>query len=165
MEYETETRHYAHVDCPGHADYVKNMITGAAQMDGAILVCSAADGPMPQTREHILLARQVGVPAIVVFLNKVDQVDDDELLELVEMEIRELLDMYEFPGDDIPVIMGSALLALQGDKDQKDNINKLMTAVDEYIPEPERPVDQPFLMPVEDVFAISGRGTVLTGRI
>ncbi len=164
VEYETETRHYAHVDCPGHADYVKNMITGAAQMDGAILVCSAADGPMPQTREHILLARQVGVPAIVVYMNKVDQVDD-ELLELVEMEIRELLDMYEFPGDDIPVIMGSALLALQGDKDQQDNINKLMTAVDEYIPEPERPVDQPFLMPVEDVFAISGRGTVLTGRI
>jgi elongation factor Tu len=141
------------------------MITGAAQMDGAILVCSAADGPMPQTREHILLARQVGVPAIVVFLNKVDQVDDEELLELVEMEIRELLDMYEFPGDDIPVIMGSALLALQGDKDQQENILKLMAAVDEYIPEPERPVDQPFLMPVEDVFAISGRGTVLTGRI
>ena len=165
VEYETETRHYAHVDCPGHADYVKNMITGAAQMDGAILVCSAADGPMPQTREHILLARQVGVPAIVVFLNKVDQVDDEELLELVEMEIRELLDQYEFPGDDIPVIMGSALKALEGDQTHKDNIFKLMDAVDDYIPEPERPVDQPFLMPVEDVFAISGRGTVLTGRI
>ena len=165
VEYETETRHYAHVDCPGHADYVKNMITGAAQMDGAILVCSAADGPMPQTREHILLARQVGVPAIVVFLNKVDQVDDEELLELVEMEIRELLSAYEFPGDDIPVIMGSALLALQGDETQMANIFKLMEAVDTYIPEPERPVDQPFLMPVEDVFSISGRGTVLTGRI
>ena len=165
VEYETETRHYAHVDCPGHADYVKNMITGAAQMDGAILVCSAADGPMPQTREHILLARQVGVPAIVVFLNKVDQVDDEELLELVEMEIRELLDQYEYPGDDIPVIMGSALKALEGDQTHKDNIMKLMTAIDTYIPEPERPVDQPFLMPVEDVFAISGRGTVLTGRI
>ena len=156
VEYETETRHYAHVDCPGHADYVKNMITGAAQMDGAILVCSAADGPMPQTREHILLARQVGVPAIVVFLNKV---------ELVEMEIRELLSAYEFPGDDIPVIMGSALLALQGDETQMANIFKLMEAVDTYIPEPERPVDQPFLMPVEDVFSISGRGTVITGRI
>ena len=165
VEYETETRHYAHVDCPGHADYVKNMITGAAQMDGAILVCSAADGPMPQTREHILLARQVGVPAIVVFLNKVDQVDDEELLELVEMEIRELLSAYEYPGDDIPVVMGSALLALQGDAEQKKNIFKLMDAVDSYIPEPERPVDQPFLMPVEDVFSISGRGTVLTGRI
>jgi elongation factor Tu len=165
VEYETETRHYAHVDCPGHADYVKNMITGAAQMDGAILVCSAADGPMPQTREHILLARQVGVPAIVVFLNKVDQVDDEELLELVEMEIRELLSAYEFPGDDIPVIMGSALLALQGDETQMANIFKLMEAVDTYIPEPERPVDQPFLMPVEDVFSISGRGTVITGRI
>lgn len=165
VEYETATRHYAHVDCPGHADYVKNMITGAAQMDGAILVCSAADGPMPQTREHILLARQVGVPAIVVFLNKVDQVDDEELLELVEMEIRDLLSAYEFPGDDIPVVMGSALLALQGDADQKANIFKLMDAVDSYIPEPERPVDQPFLMPVEDVFSISGRGTVLTGRI
>ena len=165
VEYETETRHYAHVDCPGHADYVKNMITGAAQMDGAILVCSAADGPMPQTREHILLARQVGVPAIVVFLNKVDQVDDEELLELVEMEIRELLSAYEFPGDDIPVIMGSALLALQGDEAQMANIFKLMDAVDAYIPEPERPVDQPFLMPVEDVFSISGRGTVITGRI
>ena len=165
VEYETETRHYAHVDCPGHADYVKNMITGAAQMDGAILVCSAADGPMPQTREHILLARQVGVPAIVVFLNKVDQVDDDELLELVEMEIRELLSMYEFPGDDIPVIPGSALKALEGDAGHKDNIFKLMDAVDSYIPEPERPVDQDFLMPVEDVFSISGRGTVCTGRI
>jgi len=165
VEYETETRHYAHVDCPGHADYVKNMITGAAQMDGAILVCSAADGPMPQTREHILLARQVGVPAIVVFLNKVDQVDDEELLELVEMEIRELLSAYEYPGDDIPVVMGSALLALQGDEEQKKNIFKLMDAVDSYIPEPERPVDQPFLMPVEDVFSISGRGTVITGRI
>jgi elongation factor Tu len=165
VEYETATRHYAHVDCPGHADYVKNMITGAAQMDGAILVCSAADGPMPQTREHILLARQVGVPAIVVFLNKVDQVDDEELLELVEMEIRELLSAYEFPGDDIPVVMGSALKALEGDADHKANIHKLMDAVDSYIPEPERPVDQPFLMPVEDVFSISGRGTVLTGRI
>ena len=165
VEYETETRHYAHVDCPGHADYVKNMITGAAQMDGAILVCSAADGPMPQTREHILLARQVGVPAIVVFLNKVDQVDDEELLELVEMEIRELLDQYEFPGDDIPVIMGSALKALEGDQTHKDNIFKLMDAVDSYIPEPERPVDQDFLMPIEDVFSIEGRGTVATGRV
>jgi len=165
VEYETEGRHYAHVDCPGHADYVKNMITGAAQMDGAILVCSAADGPMPQTREHILLARQVGVPAIVVFLNKVDQVDDEELLELVEMEIRELLSVYEFPGDDIPVIPGSALKALEGDETHKANIMKLMDAVDSYIPEPERPIDQDFLMPVEDVFAISGRGTVCTGRI
>ena len=165
VEYETEGRHYAHVDCPGHADYVKNMITGAAQMDGAILVCSAADGPMPQTREHILLARQVGVPAIVVFLNKVDQVDDEELLELVEMEIRELLSAYDFPGDDIPVVMGSALLALEGDATHKDNIFKLMDAVDSYIPEPARPVDQDFLMPVEDVFSISGRGTVCTGRI
>jgi len=165
VEYETETRHYAHVDCPGHADYVKNMITGAAQMDGAILVCSAADGPMPQTREHILLARQVGVPAIVVFLNKVDQVDDEELLELVEMEIRELLSTYDFPGDDIPVIPGSALKALEGDADHKENIMKLMEAVDSYIPQPERPVDQDFLMPVEDVFSISGRGTVCTGRI
>ena len=165
VEYETESRHYAHVDCPGHADYVKNMITGAAQMDGAILVCSAADGPMPQTREHILLARQVGVPAIVVFLNKVDQVDDEELLELVEMEVRELLDMYEFPGDDIPVIPGSALKALEGDDTHKENIFKLMDAVDSYIPEPERPIDQDFLMPVEDVFSISGRGTVLTGRV
>ncbi len=165
VEYETESRHYAHVDCPGHADYVKNMITGAAQMDGAILVCSAADGPMPQTREHILLARQVGVPAIVVFLNKVDQVDDEELLELVEMEIRELLSIYEFPGDDIPVIPGSALKALEGDATHRENICKLMDAVDSYIPEPERPVDQDFLMPVEDVFSISGRGTVCTGRI
>ncbi len=165
VEYETENRHYAHVDCPGHADYVKNMITGAAQMDGAILVCSAADGPMPQTREHILLARQVGVPAIVVFLNKVDQVDDDELLDLVEMEIRELLSMYEFPGDDIPIVRGSALKALEGDPVQMENINKLMEAVDEYIPLPERPVDGDFLMPVEDVFSIEGRGTVATGRI
>ena len=173
VEYETEARHYAHVDCPGHADYVKNMITGAAQMDGAILVCSAADGPMPQTREHILLARQVGVPFIVVFMNKTDQVDDDELLELVEMEIRELLDMYEFPGDDIPVVMGSALLALeaaQGTDDVKDNadckcIFDLMDAVDTYIPTPERDADKPFLMPVEDVFSITGRGTVATGRV
>ncbi len=165
VEYETEKRHYAHVDCPGHADYVKNMITGAAQMDGGILVVSAADGPMPQTREHILLARQVGVPALVVFMNKTDQVDDDELLELVEMEIRELLSMYEFPGDDIPVIMGSALKALEGDADQKANILKLMDAVDTYIPEPERPVDLDFLMPIEDVFSIEGRGTVATGRI
>jgi elongation factor Tu len=165
VEYETEKRHYAHVDCPGHADYVKNMITGAAQMDGGILVVSAADGPMPQTREHILLARQVGVPALVVFMNKTDQVDDDELLELVEMEIRELLSMYEFPGDDIPVISGSALKALEGDADQKANIMKLMEAVDTYIPEPERPVDLDFLMPIEDVFSIEGRGTVATGRI
>ena len=165
VEYETEARHYAHVDCPGHADYVKNMITGAAQMDGAILVCSAADGPMPQTREHILLARQVGVPALVVFLNKVDQVDDDELLDLVEMEIRELLNMYEFPGDDIPIVRGSALKALECDEAQVANIYKLMEAVDEYIPLPERPVDGDFLMPVEDVFSIEGRGTVATGRI
>ena len=165
VEYETANRHYAHVDCPGHADYVKNMITGAAQMDGAILVVSAADGPMPQTREHILLARQVGVPAVVVFLNKVDQVDDEELLDLVEMEVRELLSSYDFPGDDIPIVRGSALKALQGDKDQKENILKLMEAVDEYIPMPERPVDQDFLMPVEDVFSIEGRGTVATGRI
>ncbi len=165
VEYETEKRHYAHVDCPGHADYVKNMITGAAQMDGGILVVSAADGPMPQTREHILLARQVGVPALVVFMNKTDQVDDDELLELVEMEISELLSMYEFPGDDIPVISGSALKALEGDADQKANIMKLMEAVDTYIPEPERPVDLDFLMPIEDVFSIEGRGTVATGRI
>ncbi len=165
VEYETANRHYAHVDCPGHADYVKNMITGAAQMDGGILVCSAADGPMPQTREHILLARQVGVPALVVFLNKVDQVDDEELLELVEMEVRELLSTYDFPGDDIPVVMGSALKALEGDATHKENILKLMEAVDAYIPEPERPVDQDFLMPVEDVFSISGRGTVVTGRI
>jgi len=165
VEYETENRHYAHVDCPGHADYVKNMITGAAQMDGAILVCSAADGPMPQTREHILLARQVGVPALVVFLNKVDQVDDEELLDLVEMEVRELLSQYEFPGDDIPIVRGSALKALEGDAAQMDNIMKLMEAVDEYIPLPERPVDQDFLMPIEDVFSIEGRGTVATGRV
>ena len=165
VEYETEGRHYAHVDCPGHADYVKNMITGAAQMDGGILVVSAADGPMPQTREHILLARQVGVPALCVFLNKVDQVDDEELLELVEMEVRELLSAYEFPGDDIPVVKGSALKALEGDETHKDNIVKLMDAVDSYIPEPERPVDQDFLMPVEDVFSIEGRGTVATGRV
>ncbi|MBK1790352.1 elongation factor Tu [Persicirhabdus sediminis] len=165
VEYETENRHYAHVDCPGHADYVKNMITGAAQMDGGILVCSAADGPMPQTREHILLARQVGVPALVVFMNKTDQVDDEELLELVEMEIRELLDEYEFPGDEIPVVMGSALKALEGDQKHIDSIKKLMEAVDSYIPEPERPVDLDFLMPVEDVFSIEGRGTVLTGRV
>jgi len=165
VEYETEKRHYAHVDCPGHADYVKNMITGAAQMDGAILVCSAADGPMPQTREHILLARQVGVPALVVFLNKVDLVDDAELLELVEMEVRELLSSYEFPGDDIPVISGSAVKALEGDAEQRANILKLMDAVDAYIPEPERPIDKPFLMPVEDVFSIEGRGTVCTGRV
>jgi len=167
VEYETENRHYAHVDCPGHADYVKNMITGAAQMDGAILVVSAADGPMPQTREHILLARQVGVPALVVYMNKVDQVDDEELLELVEMEIRELLSSYDFPGDDIPIVMGSALAALEGrdDKIGKESILALMAAVDEYIPQPDRPKDQPFLMPVEDVFSISGRGTVATGRI
>ena len=167
VEYETDNRHYAHVDCPGHADYVKNMITGAAQMDGAILVVSAADGPMPQTREHILLARQVGVPAIVVFMNKVDQVDDAELLELVEMEVRELLSKYEFPGDDIPIIKGSALAALEGrDPEIGENaIRELMAAVDDYIPQPERPVDQPFLMPIEDVFSISGRGTVVTGRV
>ena len=165
VEYETANRHYAHVDCPGHADYVKNMITGAAQMDGGILVVSAADGPMPQTREHILLARQVGVPALVVFLNKTDQVDDEELLELVEMEVRELLSQYEFPGDDIPVVKGSALKALEGDDAQKEAILKLMEAVDSYIPEPERPVDQDFLMPIEDVFSIEGRGTVATGRI
>ena len=165
VEYETEKRHYAHVDCPGHADYVKNMITGAAQMDGAILVCSAADGPMPQTREHILLARQVGVPAIVVFLNKTDQVDDAELLDLVEMEIRELLSQYEFPGDDIPIAKGSALKALEGDAEQQENIMTLMASVDEYIPKPERPVDLDFLMPIEDVFSIEGRGTVATGRI
>ena len=165
VEYETDKRHYAHVDCPGHADYVKNMITGAAQMDGAILVVSAADGPMPQTREHILLARQVGVPAIVVFLNKVDQVDDPELLELVEMEVRELLSSYDFPGDDIPVIAGSALKALEGDEEQKKNILKLMEAVDEYIPTPVRDNAKPFLMPVEDVFTITGRGTVATGRV
>ncbi|MFT6178342.1 MAG: elongation factor Tu [Akkermansiaceae bacterium] len=165
VEYETANRHYAHVDCPGHADYVKNMITGAAQMDGGILVVSAADGPMPQTREHILLARQVGVPALVVFLNKTDQVDDDELLELVEMEVRELLGMYEYPGDDIPVVKGSALKALEGDPEHKEAILKLMEAVDTYIPLPERPVDQDFLMPIEDVFSIEGRGTVATGRI
>lgn len=167
VEYETEKRHYAHVDCPGHADYVKNMITGAAQMDGAILVVSAADGPMPQTREHILLARQVGVPAIVVYMNKVDQVDDPELLDLVEMEIRELLSSYDFPGDDIPVIRGSALAVLEnGDaKIGKDSIVELMKAVDDYIPQPERPKDKPFLMPIEDVFSISGRGTVVTGRV
>jgi len=165
VEYETANRHYAHVDCPGHADYVKNMITGAAQMDGGILVVSAADGPMPQTREHILLARQVGVPALVVFLNKTDQVDDEELLELVEMEVRELLSQYEFPGDDIPVVKGSALKALEGDAAQKEAILKLMEAVDTYIPEPERPVDQDFLMPIEDVFSIEGRGIVATGRI
>ena len=165
VEYETDKRHYAHVDCPGHADYVKNMITGAAQMDGAILVVSAADGPMPQTREHILLARQVGVPAMVVFLNKVDQVDDPELLELVEMEVRELLSSYDFPGDDIPVVAGSALGALNDDAEQKENILKLMAAVDEYIPTPTRDTDLPFLMPVEDVFTITGRGTVATGRV
>ena len=165
VEYETEARHYAHVDCPGHADYVKNMITGAAQMDGAILVVSAADGPMPQTREHILLARQVGVPAMVVFLNKVDQVDDPELLELVEMEVRELLSSYEFPGDEIPVVAGSALKALEGDEEQKANILKLMAEVDAYIPTPTRDTDKPFLMPVEDVFTITGRGTVATGRV
>ncbi|MGE3303865.1 MAG: elongation factor Tu [Hyphomonadaceae bacterium] len=167
VEYETQNRHYAHVDCPGHADYVKNMITGAAQMDGAILVVSAADGPMPQTREHILLARQVGVPALVVFMNKVDMVDDAELLELVEMEVRELLSSYEFPGDDIPIVKGSALAAVEGRDPAigEDRINELMTAVDTYIPQPERPIDQPFLMPVEDVFSISGRGTVVTGRV
>jgi elongation factor Tu len=167
VEYETANRHYAHVDCPGHADYVKNMITGAAQMDGAILVVSAADGPMPQTREHILLARQVGVPALVVFMNKVDMVDDEELLDLVELEVRELLSSYEFPGDTIPVIRGSALCALE-DRDPaigKEAVLKLMAAVDEFIPQPERPIDQPFLMPVEDVFSISGRGTVVTGRV
>lgn len=167
VEYESEMRHYAHVDCPGHADYVKNMITGAAQMDGAILVCSAADGPMPQTREHILLARQVGVPYIVVYLNKADMVDDAELIELVEMEVRELLDMYEFPGDDTPLIVGSALKALEGDTSEigVPSIIKLVEALDSYIPEPERAIDQPFLMPIEDVFSISGRGTVVTGRI
>ncbi len=165
VEYETVKRHYAHVDCPGHADYVKNMITGAAQMDGGILVVSAADGPMPQTREHILLARQVGVPALVVFMNKVDLVDDAELLELVEMEVRDLLSMYEFPGDDIPIVMGSAKLALDGDPAQMENVMKLMDAVDSYIPEPERPIDKTFLMPIEDVFSIEGRGTVCTGRI
>jgi len=167
VEYETEGRHYAHVDCPGHADYVKNMITGAAQMDGGILVVSAADGPMPQTREHILLARQVGVPALVVFLNKVDQVDDEELLELVELEVRELLSSYDFPGDDIPIIKGSALAALEDSNEEtgKNAILELMAAVDSYIPQPDRPKDQPFLMPIEDVFSISGRGTVVTGRV
>jgi elongation factor Tu len=167
VEYSTDARHYAHVDCPGHADYVKNMITGAAQMDGGILVVSAADGPMPQTREHILLARQVGVPALVVYMNKVDQVDDEELLELVEMEIRELLTSYNFPGDDIPIVRGSALAALEGRDDEigKNSIIALMKAVDDYIPQPDRPKDQPFLMPIEDVFSISGRGTVVTGRI
>ena len=166
VEYETENRHYAHVDCPGHADYVKNMITGAAQMDGAILVVSAADGPMPQTREHILLARQVGVPALVVFMNKVDMVDDPELLDLVELEVRELLSKYDFPGDDIPIVKGSALCALE-DKpgDRREAVLELMEAVDAYIPQPERPIDQPFLMPIEDVFSISGRGTVVTGRV
>jgi elongation factor Tu len=165
VEYETDKRHYAHVDCPGHADYVKNMITGAAQMDGAILVVSAADGPMPQTREHILLARQVGVPALVVFMNKVDLVDDEELLELVEMEVRDLLSSYEFPGDEIPIVKGSAKAVLDGDVAQKENIMKLMDAVDSYIPEPERPIDKTFLMPIEDVFSIEGRGTVCTGRV
>jgi len=167
VEYETANRHYAHVDCPGHADYVKNMITGAAQMDGGILVVSAADGPMPQTREHILLARQVGVPALVVYMNKVDQVDDEELLELVELEIRELLSSYDFPGDDIPIIKGSALAAVEGRDEEigKNSILELMAAVDAYIPQPERPKDQPFLMPIEDVFSISGRGTVVTGRV
>ena len=165
VEYETQKRHYAHVDCPGHADYVKNMITGAAQMDGAILVVSAADGPMPQTREHILLARQVGVPAIVVFLNKSDQVDDPELIELVEMEVRDLLTQYDYPGDEVPIIVGSALKALEGDEEQKKNILKLMEAVDDYIPTPEHDLSKPSLMPVEDVFTITGRGTVATGRV
>ena len=167
VEYESDNRHYAHVDCPGHADYVKNMITGAAQMDGAVLVVSAADGPMPQTREHILLARQVGVPYIVVYLNKADMVDDAELLELVEMEVRELLSQYEFPGDDIPIVVGSALKALEGDTGElgTESVHKLLAAMDEYIPQPERDVDQPFLMPIEDVFSISGRGTVVTGRV
>ena len=168
VEYESPIRHYAHVDCPGHADYVKNMITGAAQMDGAILVCSAADGPMPQTREHILLSRQVGVPYIVVFLNKADMVDDEELLELVEMEVRELLSNYDFPGDDTPIIIGSALMALNGEDDKEmgsSAVKKLVETLDEYIPEPERAIDQPFLLPIEDVFSISGRGTVVTGRI
>ncbi|MHB1525116.1 MAG: elongation factor Tu [Candidatus Dormibacteria bacterium] len=165
VEYETDTRHYAHVDCPGHADYIKNMITGAAQMDGAILVVAATDGPMPQTREHIVLARQVGVPYIVVALNKVDMVDDEELLELVELEVRELLSKYDFPGDDIPVVRVSALKALEGDSAAQDQIRQLMEVVDTYIPVPERPIDQPFLMPIEDVFSIEGRGTVVTGRI
>ena len=167
VEYETENRHYAHVDCPGHADYVKNMITGAAQMDGAILVVNAADGPMPQTREHILLGRQVGIPSMVVFLNKVDQVDDEELLELVEMEVRELLSTYDYPGDDIPIVAGSALAALEGRDANigEEKISELMAAVDSYIPQPDRAIDQPFLMPIEDVFSISGRGTVVTGRV
>ena len=167
VEYESEKRHYAHVDCPGHADYVKNMITGAAQMDGAVLVVSAADGPMPQTREHILLARQVGVPRIVVYVNKADMVDDEELLELVEMEVRELLDQYEFPGDDTPIVVGSALKALEGEGGElgTGSLRGLLEALDGYIPQPERPVDRPFLMPLEDVFSISGRGTVVTGRI
>ena len=165
VEYETDNRHYAHVDCPGHADYVKNMITGAAQMDGAILVVSAADGPMPQTREHILLSRNVGVPAFVVFLNKVDMVDDEELLELVEMEVRELLDEYDFPGDDVPVISGSALKALEGEEEYEEKIIELMQAVDDYIPQPDRDTDKPFMMPIEDVFSITGRGTVATGRV
>ncbi len=167
VEYETDKRHYAHVDCPGHADYVKNMITGAAQMDGAILVVSAADGPMPQTREHIILARQVGVPYIVVFLNKADMVDDKELLELVEMEVRELLNSYNFPGDDTPIVVGSALKALEGDKSEigEQAIIKLVETMDTYIPDPKREIDKPFLMPIEDVFSISGRGTVVTGRI
>ena len=167
VEYDSPTRHYAHVDCPGHADYVKNMITGAAQMDGAILVCSAADGPMPQTREHILLSRQVGVPYIVVFLNKADMVDDEELLELVEMEVRDLLNAYDFPGDDTPIIIGSALMALEGKDDNEIGttaVKKLVETLDAYIPEPERAIDKPFLMPIEDVFSISGRGTVVTGR-
>ncbi len=167
VEYETTNRHYAHVDCPGHADYVKNMITGAAQMDGAILVVSSADGPMPQTREHILLARQVGVPALVVFMNKVDMVDDAELLDLVELEVRELLSKYDFPGDDIPIVKGSALCALEDRSPEigRERVLELMAEVDRYIPQPERPVDQPFLMPIEDVFSISGRGTVVTGRV
>jgi elongation factor Tu len=165
VEYETDKRHYAHVDCPGHADYVKNMITGAAQMDGAILVVSAADGPMPQTREHILLARQVGVPSIIVFLNKVDMVDDEELLDLVELEVRELLTQYEFPGDEVPVIRGSALKAMEGDAANEEAVLQLMASADEYIPMPERDVDMPFLMPIEDIFSISGRGTVVTGRV
>src|SRR5690554_1973762 len=167
VEYDSPTRHYAHVDCPGHADYVKNMITGAAQMDGAILVCSAADGPMPQTREHILLSRQVGVPYIVVFLNKADMVDDAELLELVEMEVRDLLNTYDFPGDDTPIIIGSALMALEGDESEigAPAVRKLVETLDSYIPEPERAIDKPFLMPIEDVFSISGRGTVVTGRV
>src|SRR5665648_703700 len=165
VEYQTENRHYAHVDCPGHADYVKNMITGAAQMDGAILVVSAADGPMPQTREHILLARQVGVPYVIVFMNKVDMVDDEELLELVEEEVKDLLKEYDFPGDEIPFIKGSALKALEGDEEQKQKILELAEALDTYIPQPERPLDRPFLMPVEDVFSITGRGTVATGPV